>query len=80
MSVVSVELVPFPGRGRRYVGARRVHLGDVDGTAELRLEALARFLQDVATDDADDAGLSERGGVWVVRSTDVEIVDRKSVV
>ena len=40
----------------------------------LRLEALARFLQDVATDDADDAGLSEARGVWVVRSSDLEIV------
>jgi acyl-ACP thioesterase len=71
--VVPVELVPFAGRGRRYVGARRVHLGDVDGTARLRLEALARFLQDVATDDADDAGLSSLGGVWVVRRVTMQI-------
>ena len=39
----------------------------------LRLEALARFLQDIATDDADDARLSERRGVWVLRSSDVEV-------
>ena len=31
-----------------------------DASARLRLEALARYLQDVATDDADDAGLSDR--------------------
>jgi acyl-ACP thioesterase len=51
-----------------------VHLGDVDAGGAVRLEALARFLQDVATDDADDAELSEARGVWVLRSTDLEIV------
>ncbi len=33
----------------------------------MRLEALVRFFQDVATDDADDSGLTTIGGVWVVR-------------
>lgn len=51
-----------------------MHLGDVDASARLRLAAIARYLQDVATDDTDDAGLSDPTGVWVVRSTDLEIV------
>jgi acyl-ACP thioesterase len=51
-----------------------VHLGDVDANGSVRFEALARFLQDVATDDADDAELSEARGVWVLRSSDLEIV------
>jgi acyl-ACP thioesterase len=51
-----------------------VHLGDVDARGLVRLEALARFLQDVATDDADDAQLSEQRGVWVLRSNDLEVV------
>jgi acyl-ACP thioesterase len=51
-----------------------VHLGDVDATGTVRLEAVARFLQDVATDDADDAELSEARGVWVLRSSDLEFV------
>ncbi len=72
----TVEFVPPPDHGRIYASPRRVHLGDVDSSARLRLEALARYLQDVATDDADDARLPERGGVWVVRSVDVEIVTR----
>lgn len=70
---VSVEFVAPTERGRVYSSQRRVHLGDVDSSARLRLEALARYLQDVATDDADDAQLPERGGVWVVRSVDVAI-------
>jgi acyl-ACP thioesterase len=76
MAAVSVEFVGPPSRGRVFRSHRRVHLGDVDASARLRLEAIARYLQDVATDDADDARLSERAGVWVVRSTDVEIVHR----
>ncbi len=74
--MVSVEFVAPPERGRVYSSQRRVHLGDVDASARLRLEALARYLQDVATDDADDAHLSERSGVWVVRSVDVEFGGR----
>jgi acyl-ACP thioesterase len=70
---VSVEFVGVPSRGRVFRAGRRVHLGDVDRFGHLRLEALARYLQDVATDDADDAQLSERRGVWVLRSTDLAI-------
>jgi acyl-ACP thioesterase len=70
---VPVEFVDVPARGRVFRSQRRVHLGDVDASARLRLAAIARYLQDVATDDADDAGLSDRDGVWVVRSTDLEI-------
>ncbi len=62
-----MEFVPNPGCGRLYAVERRVHLGDVDGEGHMRLEALARFFQDVATDDADDSGLTTIGGVWVVR-------------
>jgi len=60
--------------GRVFRASRRVHLGDVDTRGAVRLEALARYLQDVATDDADDADLSEARGVWVLRSSDLEIV------
>ncbi len=68
------EYVDLPPSGRVFRASRRVHLGDVDARGLVRLEALARFLQDVATDDADDAELSEQRGVWVLRSSDLEIV------
>jgi acyl-ACP thioesterase len=72
---VSAEYVDLPAAGRVFRAARHVHLGDVDASGTVRLEALARFLQDVATDDADDARLSEARGVWVLRSSDLEVVD-----
>jgi acyl-ACP thioesterase len=71
---VQAEYVDLPAAGRVYRSSRRVHLGDVDAAGTVRLEALARFLQDVATDDADDAELSEARGVWVLRSSDLEFV------
>jgi acyl-ACP thioesterase len=64
--------VPVPDRGRRYVGEREVRLGDADRHGRLRLDALARFLQDVANDDARDV-LGEDASSWVVRRTVVEV-------
>jgi acyl-ACP thioesterase len=82
VSVVApaTEFVPVPDTGRVFTGRRRVRLGDVDERARLRFDALARHLQDVATDDTADAGLddgssSDDGGdsgrpaSWVVRRT-----------
>lgn len=61
-----VELVPVPAHGRRYSTTRRVRLGDADPSGRLRLDAIARYLQDIANDDAVDAGLQE-AMAWVVR-------------
>ena len=60
------ELLPVPARGRRFTARRRVRLGDVDRLGRMRLDAVARHLQDVASDDAADSGLD---GGWVVRRT-----------
>jgi acyl-ACP thioesterase len=74
--VTSLEFVPLPARGRIYRVRRRIHLGDVDEQGRLRLDALAGLLQDVATDDADDAGLNRLEGVWVLRRADLQLIDR----
>lgn len=51
-----------------FTGEITVRLADVDCNARLRLDATARALQDIATDDASDAGLDRRFG-WLVRRT-----------
>jgi acyl-ACP thioesterase len=58
------EFVPIPRAGRSVTRVRRVRLGDVTVSGRLRLDALARYLQDVASDDVDDAGIL---GAWVLR-------------
>jgi acyl-ACP thioesterase len=62
------DLPPVPGRGRVFVGAARGRLGDVTPSGRVRMDALARWLQDVAYDDVADAGLAQAGS-WVVRRT-----------
>jgi acyl-ACP thioesterase len=66
------ELVPVPDTGRRFVSEQAVRLGDVDPSGQLRLDATARHLQDVANDDAVDSGLDNSFG-WVVRRTLIRV-------
>ncbi len=68
----AVELLPVPARGRRFTATQKVRLADVDTRASMRLDAVARYLQDVATDDADDCGLDSSVG-WVVRRTMIDV-------
>jgi acyl-ACP thioesterase len=65
------ELLPEPVEGRIFRADRRVRLGDVDPVGRLRLDACARYLQDVATDDSDDLGQLVTQA-WVVRRTVIE--------
>jgi acyl-ACP thioesterase len=64
-------LLPEPSEGRVFRSDRRVRLGDVDVSGRLRLDACARYLQDVATDDSDDLG-EFTTQAWVVRRTVIE--------
>jgi acyl-ACP thioesterase len=74
-------LEPFPDpppSGSRTVAAnRRVRLGDVDTSGRLRLDAAARYLQDIAADDVRDAGV-EGEHRWVVRRTSLVVSERPS--
>jgi acyl-ACP thioesterase len=62
------ELVAYPGAGRRFEHALAVGLADAAPSGRVRLDALARWLQDVALADVVDAGLGE-AALWVVRRT-----------
>jgi len=64
--------VDCPAGGRTIVRSRRVRLGDVTPNGRVRLDALARYLQDIAADDVDDAGIE---GAWVLRRTSLRIGD-----
>ncbi len=62
------EMVPLPAAGRVFAATRRVRLGDASPAGRLRLDACARYLQDVANDDSRDAGLPNPTA-WVARRT-----------
>lgn len=59
--------------GRTYSIQQSVRLGDVRIDGTLRLDALARYAQDVATDDSADSGITDETGFWVARRVVVEL-------
>ncbi len=61
--------------GRQFAARRRVRLGDVLPSGDARLDALARYLQDVAADDGRDAGIANYLA-WLVRKTVITVVRR----
>jgi acyl-ACP thioesterase len=67
------DLVSRPSSGRVYDGKRRVRLADVSPAGRLRLDAAARFLQDLSADDTADAAL-EDAEAWVVRKTVIQVM------
>ena len=65
------EMVGRPVSGRTFSGQRRVRLGDCSPGGRLRLDATARYLQDLSDDDTRDAGLAQM--TWVVRRTVIDV-------
>ena len=59
---------PIAESGRKFSTSRKVRLGDVTPKGRVRLDAVARYLQDIATDDSLDGNYSEPHS-WVVRRT-----------
>lgn len=57
---------------RQFQLNRRVALSDTDPTGRLRIDACARYLQDVAAFDAIDADISDIGN-WVLRQNNLFI-------
>jgi acyl-ACP thioesterase len=58
---------------RRFTSRRRISLSDTDATGRLRLDAIARYLQDLASEDWLDAGFDHDSHVWVVRRTELTV-------
>lgn len=61
-----------PEGGRIFRQTARAGFGDCAPSGRIRLDALARWLQDIAYADVDDAGLA-RMAVWVVRKTRMRV-------
>lgn len=72
MSEAFTELVPLPARGRVYEGSARPGLADCAPSGRVRVDAIARWLQDVAYGDVEDAAVADLA-VWVVRRTRIRV-------
>jgi acyl-ACP thioesterase len=65
-------LVAQPASGRVFKGRRRVRLSDADRLGRLRLDAVARYLQDVANDDVLETEWGSPDHFWLVRRTVIQ--------
>jgi acyl-ACP thioesterase len=66
------EIVAAPDSGRIYEQRLRPGIADVTGGGRARLDAIVRWLQDVAYLDLLDAGFDGQG-VWIVRRMRVRV-------
>jgi len=67
-------LVSPPLAGRTFSSSRRIRLSDRDADGRLRLDAVARYFQDVAMDDVDETGWGAPEHLWVLRQIRIEVV------
>ena len=67
-------LVPLPLSGRTFGVTYKVRLSDADASGRLRLDAVARFLQDAAIDDVEETGWGAPDHLWVLRSVRIDVV------
>jgi acyl-ACP thioesterase len=67
-------LAPPPADGRVFRARRPVRLSDRDVRGRLRLDAVARYLQDVAGDDVDETGWGAPEHLWVIRRIRIDVL------
>lgn len=60
---------------RRFRSERTIGLSDVDTEGRLRLDVVARYLQDAASEDVTDAGRPPSQHFWVVRRTELSVLE-----
>jgi acyl-ACP thioesterase len=66
--------IPVPSLGRTLSARRPVRLADMDEHGRLRLDAIARYLQDIAIDDVQETGWGMPEHLWFVRRIRVDVL------
>jgi acyl-ACP thioesterase len=67
--------IPVPAGVRTFSGRRRIRLADVDPRGRFRLDAVARFLQDVAIDDVEETGWGMPEHLWFLRRIRIDVLE-----
>ena len=68
------ELVAQPPSGRTFRVGYRVRLSDADATGRVRLDAVARYLQDAAIDDVAETNWGAPDHLWVLRAVRIDVL------
>lgn len=69
-----MTFVPRPTSGRSVAVRRTVRLADMDAHGRLRLDAVARYLQDTAIEDVLETGWGMPDHLWFIRRIELEVV------
>ncbi|MGW0176960.1 acyl-[acyl-carrier-protein] thioesterase [Rhodococcus sp. NPDC003322] len=67
-------LAPPPARGELFATSRPVRTGDVAPDNRLRFDGIARYLQDIASDNVDAGGFGDSDPVWILRRTVIDVL------
>lgn len=67
-------LVPQPPSGRTFHVGYRIRLSDADAHGRLRLDAIARYLQDAAIDDVAETDWGAPEHLWVLRAVRIDVL------
>lgn len=67
-------LTPLPDAARPFTAERTVRTGDVDPRGRLRFDGIARYLQDIGTDNLAAVNATESDPLWIVRRTVIDVV------
>ncbi|MFJ4654198.1 acyl-[acyl-carrier-protein] thioesterase [Nocardia sp. NPDC088792] len=67
-------LPPPPFEDAGYATGWPVRAGDVDRNGRLRLDAIARYLQDIAWEDLNAGGFADSDPTWIVRRTVLDVI------
>ncbi|VEG39907.1 acyl-ACP thioesterase [Mycolicibacterium flavescens] len=69
------RLSPLPDTGYVYRTAWRVATGDIDGDLHLRLDGVARYIQEVGAENLVDAGEADDHPHWLVQRTVIDVIE-----
>ncbi|SON61823.1 hypothetical protein MSIMFI_03342 [Mycobacterium simulans] len=72
---VDMPLVGVPGSGYVYQTGWRVATSDIDERRRLRLDGVARYIQEVGAEHLADAGLAAVHPHWIVLRTVIDVIE-----
>jgi acyl-ACP thioesterase len=72
---VDRRLAPLPSAGYIFRTAWPVPTGDIGSQLELRLDSVARYIQEVGAENLLDAGEAEEHPHWLVQRTVIDVIE-----
>ncbi len=71
---IATPLPTRPSGAPAFEQSRQVRLGDTDADERLRLDAIARYLQDIGFDNLDAVAEGDLHPAWIVRRTVIDVL------